>query len=61
MKFSELIEYIDIGGSTLLRSAAKNFNDVTVISSVSDYSQLVKELRIKKGATSINFRKTCVI
>ena len=57
MKFSELIEYIDIGGSTLLRAAAKNFNDVTVISSINDYSQLVKELRINKGATSINFRK----
>jgi len=31
--FKKLIEYIDIGGPTLLRSAAKNFNDVSVISS----------------------------
>ena len=57
IKFNELIEYIDIGGPTLVRAAAKNFNDVTVISNINDYPQLVKELRINKGATSINFRK----
>ena len=51
------IEHIDIGGTALLRSAAKNFNDVTVISSNEDYSYLVKELRINKGSTSIKFRK----
>ena len=52
-----LQKYIDIGGTALLRSAAKNFNDVTVISSNEDYSYLVKELRINKGSTSIKFRK----
>ena len=57
IKFNELIEYIDIGGSTLIRAAAKNFNDVTVISNITDYSHLAKELRANKGATSINFRK----
>ena len=57
IKFSELIEYIDIGGPALLRAAAKNFNDVTVISNITDYSQLAKELKTNKGATSINFRK----
>jgi len=57
IKFNELIEYIDIGGSTLIRSAAKNFNDVAVISNVSDYPKLVNELKNNKGATSINFRK----
>ena len=57
IKFDKLIEYIDIGGPTLVRAAAKNFNDVTVISNITDYSQLAKELRINKGATSINFRK----
>ena len=51
------IEYIDIGGSTLIRSAAKNFNDVVVISNASDYPKLVNELKNNKGATSINFRK----
>ena len=57
IKFNELIEYIDIGGSTLIRAAAKNFNDVTVISNITDYSHLAKELRANKGTTSINFRK----
>jgi phosphoribosylaminoimidazolecarboxamide formyltransferase / IMP cyclohydrolase len=57
IKFEKLIEYIDVGGPALIRAAAKNFNDVTVISSVSDYSSLSKELRIRKGSTSSNFRK----
>ena len=57
IKFQKLIEYIDIGGSALIRAAAKNFNDVTVISNISDYSQLAKELKINKGSTSIKFRK----
>ena len=56
-KSKNLIEYIDIGGPTLIRAAAKNFNDVTVISNNDDYSSLVKELKTNKGATSIKFRK----
>ena len=55
-KFEKLIEYIDIGGPTLIRAAAKNFNDVTVISNTADYVQLKKELEINKGFTSIKFR-----
>ena len=57
IKFEKLIEYIDIGGPTLMRAAAKNFNDVTVISGISDYSKLVKELSLNKGSTSFIFRK----
>ena len=56
-KSNKLIEYIDIGGPTLIRAAAKNFNDVTVISNIDDYSQLAKELNTNKGSTSIKFRK----
>ena len=56
-KSKNLIEYIDIGGPTLIRAAAKNFNDVTVISNNDDYSSLAKELKTNKGATSIKFRK----
>lgn len=56
-KFGELIEYIDIGGPALLRSAAKNFNDVVVISNINDYKKLSKELTVNRGATSIQFRK----
>ena len=56
-KFEKLIEYIDIGGSALIRAAAKNFNDVTVISSITDYSKLANELKINNGATSAQFRE----
>jgi len=56
-KFKNLIEFIDIGGPTLLRSAAKNFNDVAVISEVNDYASLAKEIKKNKGSTSIKFRK----
>ena len=55
--FNKLIEYIDIGGTTLLRAAAKNFNDVVVISDITDYAKLAKELENYKGSTSLNFRK----
>jgi len=56
-KSKKLIEYIDIGGLTLIRAAAKNFNDVTVISNINDFFQLVKQLKTNKGSTSIKFRK----
>ncbi len=56
-KSKKLIEHIDIGGPTLIRAAAKNFNDVTVISNSDDYTQLVKQLKTNKGSTSIKFRK----
>ena len=56
-KSNKLIEYIDIGGSALIRAAAKNFSDVTIISNINDYFKLAKELKINKGSTSINFRK----
>ena len=56
-KSKKLIEYIDIGGSTLIRAAAKNFNDVVVISNIDDYARLAKELKTNKGTTSIKFRK----
>ena len=57
IKFKKLIEYIDIGGSTLIRAAAKNYEDVTVISATSDYSRLIHELKNNNGATSIKFRE----
>ena len=55
--FSKIIEKIDIGGPTLVRSAAKNYNDVTVITSTNQYSDLIDQLKKFKGATSIDFRK----
>jgi len=54
---NEIIEMIDIGGPTLLRSAAKNFNSVTTISSPELYLSFVKEMKTNKGSTTLNFRK----
>ena len=53
----KIIENIDIGGPTLVRSAAKNYNDVTVITSTKQYPEFINELKNNKGATSIKFRK----
>lgn len=54
---ADIIEKIDIGGISLIRAGAKNFNDVVIIPSVDDYDALVKELNDKAGATSLEFRK----
>ena len=54
---NKIIENIDIGGPSMVRAAAKNFNDVTIITDKEDYSELIKELKKLKGKTSLNFRK----
>ena len=54
---SKIIENIDVGGPTMVRAAAKNYNDVTVITSVDHYSELIKELKKNRGSTSLKFRK----
>ena len=41
----------------MVRAAAKNYNDVTVITSTEQYSELINELKINKGTTSLEFRK----
>ncbi len=56
-KHSEIIENIDIGGPTMVRAAAKNYNDVTVITSSDYYDDLISELKKNKGSTSLKFRK----
>ena len=53
----KIIENIDVGGPTMVRSAAKNYNDVTVIISNKQYPNLINELKKNKGATSIKFRE----
>ena len=52
----KIIENIDVGGPTMVRAAAKNYNDVTVITSSSQYKDLINELDKFKGSTSQNFR-----
>ena len=54
---NKIIENIDIGGPTLVRAAAKNFNDVTIITSILQYDELINQLKRNKGATSFEFRK----
>ena len=54
---NKIIENIDIGGPTLVRAAAKNYHDVTVITSPEQYSGLIDELKLYKGSTSLMFRK----
>ena len=54
---NKIIENIDIGGSALVRAAAKNYSDVVVITSPKQYSELLDELKIHKGSTSLKFRK----
>ena len=44
----KIIENIDVGGPAMVRAAAKNYNDVTVITSKDQYSELIKELRKNK-------------
>ena len=51
------IEMIDIGGLALLRSAAKNYKSVTVISNTNDYTNLINILKNNRGKTTLNFRK----
>ncbi len=54
---TEIIENIDIGGPTMVRAAAKNYNDVTVITSIDQYSELISELKKNKGCTTLKFRE----
>ncbi len=54
---SKIIENIDVGGPTMVRSAAKNYKDVTVITSSEQYSELIDQLNKYKGSTSLDFRK----
>ena len=56
LSFEEKIEFIDIGGPTMLRSAAKSFKDVVVISDVKDY-EIIKEEIKKSNDVSYETRK----
>ena len=52
VKFEELIENIDIGGPSMIRSAAKNFQDVAVVTSPEDYAAIAEELSANSGSLS---------
>jgi len=53
----KIIENIDIGGPTMVRAAAKNYKNVTIITNKDDYGSLINELKTLKGKTSLKFRE----
>lgn len=53
----DIIEKIDIGGISLIRSAAKNFNDVLIVPSVDNYSELMDILNSDNGNTNLQTRR----
>ncbi|MFI3316618.1 MAG: bifunctional phosphoribosylaminoimidazolecarboxamide formyltransferase/IMP cyclohydrolase [Rikenellaceae bacterium] len=55
VELADAIENIDIGGPSMLRSAAKNFNDVTVVCDPSDYAQIIGEIK-EGGNTTLKTR-----
>lgn len=55
----EIIENIDIGGPSMLRSAAKNFNDVAVVTDINDYDKILEEL--EQGGISYETRRALAI
>ena len=55
--FANAIEHIDIGGPSMLRSAAKNADSVTVVSDPADYDAVLAEMRAHDGATTLATRR----
>ena len=53
----KILENIDIGGPTMVRAAAKNYNDVIVLTSSTQYDEFIKEITKNKGATTLGFRE----
>jgi phosphoribosylaminoimidazolecarboxamide formyltransferase/IMP cyclohydrolase len=60
-ELAELIENIDIGGVTLLRSAAKNFASVAVVCAPEDYAAVLKDMDENNGQVSYNLRKKLML
>ncbi len=54
---ADIIEKIDIGGISLIRAAAKNFKDVTIIASKDQYKELEQKLADQDGATTLEDRR----
>ena len=55
--YDDAIEHIDIGGPSMLRSAAKNADSVTVVSDPADYATVLAEMRANNGATTLATRR----
>ncbi len=61
VKLEDAIEQIDIGGPTMLRSAAKNYRSVTVVTDPSDYGTVLKEIEQHRGETTLGLREQFAI
>ncbi len=57
LSHDELIEFIDIGGPSLLRAAAKNYTDVTVLTDINDYAIVIDEITTHQQTTIITRKK----
>ena len=53
----KIIENIDIGGPAMVRAAAKNFKNVTIITDKNDYKDLINEIKKNNGKTTLKFRE----
>lgn len=56
LSFDEKVEFIDIGGPTMIRAAAKNFKDVVVLTDTKDYKNVINEIR-ENNQVNIKTRK----
>ena len=57
--FDEIIENIDIGGPAMVRSAAKNFKDVLIVTDILDYDLVIEKIKAK--ADDLDFRRSLMI
>jgi phosphoribosylaminoimidazolecarboxamide formyltransferase/IMP cyclohydrolase len=58
---AEAIEQIDIGGPSMIRSAAKNYESVTVVTDPTDYASVLETMRDNEGATTLRLRERLAI
>jgi phosphoribosylaminoimidazolecarboxamide formyltransferase/IMP cyclohydrolase len=61
VKLEEAIENIDIGGPSLLRAAAKNYQDVVVVINPQDYPEILEELKKNNGEISLDAKKKLAV
>jgi phosphoribosylaminoimidazolecarboxamide formyltransferase/IMP cyclohydrolase len=61
VSLEEAIENIDIGGPSMLRSAAKNHSHVTVVVDPADYPRVIEEMKENKGSTTRGFREQLAV
>src|SRR6201997_3681108 len=61
VKLAEAIENIDIGGPSMIRSAAKNYESVTVVVDPADYDAVLESMRDNKGQTTLKLRERLAI